>query len=93
MNASNWIGLLAIVVGLLGIAVPLLIVRGTRHRDEILRLQTEQRLKDEKHAAETQALRDANVDLKIQVAGFQGMARVIDRTFTGLASPPERSGS
>ncbi|HKS46360.1 MAG TPA: hypothetical protein VJT49_14865 [Amycolatopsis sp.] len=65
--------LASVVVALLAIVVPLAVRRGDRYR-----------AREEKLRTENQALRDANVELKIQLVRLQGTATVVNRTFSAL---------
>jgi cell division protein FtsB len=82
VDTTAWLTLAGVVVAVAAVAAPLALRRGDRLRARLERLE-----------AENQALRDTNVELKIQVGLLRRTADVVDRTFAGLLEQktPEES--
>lgn len=78
MSTSDWVALLgvavALLMGTLSVVVPVFVRKADKRDRTIERLEV---------ANDT--LRDANVDLKIQLSRLQSTAVIVDRTFTQLA--------
>jgi cell division protein FtsB len=64
----------ALLMGTLSVMVPVFVRRADKRDRTIERLE-----------AANDTLRDANVDLKIQLSRLQSTAVIVDRTFTQLA--------
>lgn len=78
MSTTDWVALLgvavALLMGTLSVMVPVFVRRADKRDRTIERLE-----------AANDTLRDANVDLKIQLSRLQSTAVIVDRTFTQLA--------
>lgn len=83
MTPGNWIALLGVLVGLLGLLVPVMLASNTRKNDIIA-----------KQAETIQTLRDTITDYKIMTGQLNQVGSLVTRTVAGLPIPqPERDGT
>lgn len=91
MDAANWLSLLGFLVAVLAFSSTFFFRRSDKQSRDITELKLEikgqkekSELQREKADSEAQLLRDALYDAKLQIIRLQGVADVIDRTFSGL---------
>lgn len=83
MTPGNWIALLGVLVGLLGLLVPVMLASNTRKNDIIA-----------KQAETIQTLRDTITDYKIMTGQLNQVGSLVTRTVAGLPIPqPEKDST